>query len=92
MIPIASAPLLGALGLVMAWLLYRHVIAQPTGTAAMVEIASQIHTDAMTFLRREYSILVWFLLLVAILLPFAIHPLTALAFVTGGVCSMLAPP
>jgi K(+)-stimulated pyrophosphate-energized sodium pump len=90
MIPVASAPLLGALGLVMAWLLYRHVVAQPTGTAVMVEIASEIHTGAMTFLRREYSILVWFLLLVAILLSFAIHPLTALAFVTGGVCSMLA--
>ena len=90
MTPIALAPLLGGLGLVMAWLLYRHVVAQPTGTAAMVEIASQIHAGAMTFLRREYSILVWFMLLVAILLSFVIHPLTALAFVTGGICSMLA--
>ena len=88
--PIAPAPLLGALGLVLAWLLYRRVVAQPAGTAAMIEIASEIHNGAMTFLRREYSILVWFLLLVAILLAVVIHPLTALAFITGGVCSMLA--
>jgi K(+)-stimulated pyrophosphate-energized sodium pump len=90
MIPVALAPLLGALGLVMAWGLYRYVVAQPTGTEAMVEISSHIHAGAMTFLRREYSILVWFMFLVAILLAFAIHPLTALAFITGGVCSMLA--
>jgi K(+)-stimulated pyrophosphate-energized sodium pump len=88
--PIAVAPLLGALGLVMAWLVYRHVVAQPAGSAAMLELSSQIHAGAMTFLRREYSILVWFILLVAILLAVVIHPLTALAFVSGGVCSMLA--
>ena len=64
--PIAVAPLLGALGLVMAWLVYRHVVAQPAGSAAMLELSSQIHAGAMTFLRREYSILVWFILLVAI--------------------------
>ena len=90
MTPIVWAPVLGVLGLSMAWLLYRHVVAQPAGSAAMVEIATQIHAGAMTFLRREYSILVWFMLLVAVLLAIAIHPLTALAFVTGGVCSMLA--
>ena len=56
----------------------------------MLELSSQIHDGAMTFLRREYSILVWFILLVAILLAVVIHPLTALAFVSGGVCSMLA--
>jgi K(+)-stimulated pyrophosphate-energized sodium pump len=88
--PITLAPVLGALGLVLAWLLYRRVVAQPAGTAVMIEIATEIHNGAMTFLRREYSILVWFLLLVAILLAVVIHPLTALAFVTGGVCSMLA--
>src|SRR5215510_7056532 len=88
--PVVLAPVLGGLGLVLAWLLYRHIVAQPAGTAAMIEIATEIHSGAMTFLRREYSILVWFLLLVAILLAVVIHPLTALAFVTGGICSMLA--
>jgi len=90
MTPIVVTPLFGAAGLVMAWLMYRHVVAQPAGSAAMVEISSQIHTGAMAFLRKEYSILVWFVIVVAALLAVAIHPLTALAFVTGGACSMLA--
>jgi K(+)-stimulated pyrophosphate-energized sodium pump len=90
MTSIAVTPLLGAAGLVMAWLMYRHVVTQPAGSAAMVDISAQIHTGAMAFLRKEYSILAWFVIVVAALLAWAIHPLTALAFVTGGVCSMLA--
>ena len=33
------APVFGLLGLVMAWLTYRYVVAQPPGTPAMAEIA-----------------------------------------------------
>ncbi|HXH84084.1 MAG TPA: sodium-translocating pyrophosphatase [Candidatus Tectomicrobia bacterium] len=90
MASIPLAPVLGALGLVMAWLLYRHVLAQPAGTAAMVDISAQIHTGAMAFLRKEYSILVWFVLVVAVLLAIVIGPWTAVAFLSGGLCSMLA--
>ena len=90
MTAIAFAPVLGLLGLGMALIMYRYVVAQPSGTAAMTDIADQIHTGAMAFLRKEYSILVWFVLVVAILLGVFITPLTALAFISGGVCSMLA--
>ncbi len=87
---VTLSPILGMLGLVMAFGLYRYVVAQPDGTAAMVEIAAQIHTGAMAFLRREYWILAWFVVVVAGVLAAAISPHTALAFVTGAVCSMLA--
>jgi len=87
---IALAPVLGLAGLAMALALYRYVVAQPTGTAAMEAISDQIHTGAMAFLRKEYSILVWFVAAVAVALALAISPLTALAFVSGGLCSMLA--
>ncbi len=90
MTSITLAPLLGVLGLAMAFAMYRYVVAQPSGTAAMAEISSQIHTGAMAFLRKEYSILVWFVIVVAILLGVAISPYTALAFISGGLCSMLA--
>jgi K(+)-stimulated pyrophosphate-energized sodium pump len=90
MTSVQLAPVLGALGLMMALLMYRYVKAQPAGTAAMVAISDQIHTGAMAFLRKEYSILIWFVLVVAVLLGAAIHPLTALAFIGGGLCSMLA--
>jgi K(+)-stimulated pyrophosphate-energized sodium pump len=84
------APALGVLGLLMAFGLYRYVTAQPTGSPTMEEISAQIHTGAMAFLRKEYSVLVWFVAAVAVLLALAIGPWTATAFVSGGVCSMLA--
>ncbi|HJU86803.1 MAG TPA: sodium-translocating pyrophosphatase [Gemmatimonadota bacterium] len=74
----------------MAFFMYRYVVAQPSGTAVMGEISAQIHTGAMAFLRKEYSILVWFVVVVGILLAVAIGPRTALAFGSGALCSMLA--
>jgi K(+)-stimulated pyrophosphate-energized sodium pump len=84
------APTLGVVGLLIAFVLYRYVVAQPPGLGAMIEIAGAIHTGAMAFLRREYSILVGFIVVVAVLLSMAIGPRTALAFVSGALCSMLA--
>jgi K(+)-stimulated pyrophosphate-energized sodium pump len=84
------APTLGVVGLLIAFVLYRYVVAQPAGSGAMIEIAGAIHTGAMAFLRREYSILVGFIVVVAVLLSIAIGPRTALAFVSGALCSMLA--
>ena len=87
---IPLAPTLGILGLLMAFGLYRYVVAQPTGSDLMVEIADSIHAGAMAFLKKEYSILVWFIVVVAILLTLGIGRFTALAFVSGAICSMLA--
>jgi K(+)-stimulated pyrophosphate-energized sodium pump len=85
-----SAPILGGIGLVMAFAMYRYVVAQPAGSGLMIEIADAIEDGAMAFLRKEYSILVWFIVVVAILLSLAIGSRTALAFVSGAICSMLA--
>jgi K(+)-stimulated pyrophosphate-energized sodium pump len=87
---VTLAPVLGLLGLAMAFAMYRHVVAQPGGTGAMLDIAAQIHTGAMAFLRKEYSILGWFIAVVAVVLALAIGPPTALAFVGGALCSILA--
>jgi K(+)-stimulated pyrophosphate-energized sodium pump len=84
------APVVGLLGLLMALSVYRHVVAQPAGGGLMVEIADAIHTGAMAFIRKEYAILVWFIVVVAALLTLAIGRYTALAFVSGAICSMLA--
>jgi K(+)-stimulated pyrophosphate-energized sodium pump len=84
------APFVGALGLLMALAVYRYVVAQPAGTGRMIEIAESIHTGAMAFIRKEYSILIWFIVVVAGLLTLGIGKFTALAFVSGAVCSMLA--
>jgi K(+)-stimulated pyrophosphate-energized sodium pump len=85
-----TAPVLGLLGLAMAYATYRYVVSQPGGTTAMLEISDEIHTGAMAFLRKEYSILAWFVVIVAVALAITVSPYTALAFVSGGLCSMLA--
>ncbi len=87
---VSLAPVFGLLGLAMALVMYRYVVRQSEGSGAMVEISEQIQAGAMAFLRKEYSILVWFIVVVAGLLAWAIHPFTALAFVSGAICSMLA--
>jgi K(+)-stimulated pyrophosphate-energized sodium pump len=87
---VALAPVLGVLGLVFATTLYMGVTRRPDGTAKMREIAEAIHTGAMAFLRREYSILVVFVVLVAVLLGVFLRWETAIAFLCGSACSVLA--
>src|SRR3989338_3190369 len=87
---IPLAPALGILGLLMAFGIYRYVVAQAAGSGLMVEISDSIQTGAMAFLRKEYTILAWFIVVVAILLTLGIGKFTALAFVSGAICSMLA--
>ena len=87
---IPLAPALGILGLLMAFAIYRYVVAQPAGSGLMLEISDAIETGAMAFLKKEYTILVWFIVVVAILLALGIGRFTALAFVSGAICSMLA--
>jgi K(+)-stimulated pyrophosphate-energized sodium pump len=83
-------PVTGVVGLVFALLLYRSVVAQPTGTPLMIEIAAAIRLGAMTFLKRMYTILALFVAIVAGLLAWKIGARTAGAFVSGAVCSVLA--
>jgi K(+)-stimulated pyrophosphate-energized sodium pump len=80
----------GVAGLIMAWLAYRYVSSQSAGNDTMKEIGDMIHAGAMAFLRREYSYLIPFLIVVAVLLGLAIGPATAMAYLGGGISSILA--
>ncbi|MFA9454628.1 MAG: sodium-translocating pyrophosphatase, partial [Candidatus Aminicenantaceae bacterium] len=82
--------ILGFLGLIFALLLYFVIKRFPSGSSTMQEIAEAIHSGAMVFLRREYSYIMLFVVVIFFLLwkLFALH--TALAFLTGAFCSMLA--
>ena len=82
---------LGLLGLLGARVLYRIILAYPQGTGRVVEIAREIQTGAMAFMRREYLIMYLFVAVVAVLLAVSdlgVH--TMAAFLTGAVCSSLA--
>ena len=85
-----TAPLLGGLGLLFAGFLYWSVVRSPAGTKKMQEIADAIHSGAMAFLKREYTILFAFVAVVAILLGFSLQWQTAVAFVSGAACSVMA--
>ena len=83
--------LFGVAGLLIAWALYLYVKRQPAGSDRMREIASLIRTGAMAFLRREYSALLPFIAVVAILLYVALGSWpTSVAYVAGAACSILA--
>jgi K(+)-stimulated pyrophosphate-energized sodium pump len=84
------APILGVLGLIVAVGLYVYILRQPTGTALMQEIAAAIHEGAMVFLKREYQILAVFVIAIFALLAWFINGTTAMAFLAGAACSMLA--
>jgi K(+)-stimulated pyrophosphate-energized sodium pump len=84
------APFLGFIGLIIAYLIYRYVKKQPNGSELMQELEGMIHTGAMAFLKREYSVLIIFIAIVFLLLGYGIAWQTAVAFVTGALCSMVA--
>ncbi len=84
------APYLGALGLLGALTMYVYLKRQPVGTPRMRDISRLIEQGAMTFLRREYMVLAPVVVVVAIALSLAVGPGIAVAFVFGGVCSVVA--
>ena len=86
----SSASAWGLLGLLVALGIYLYVKRQPEGNETMRQLADQIHTGAMAFLRREYSVLVPFIILVSGLLALAVGWRTGVAYVAGATCSILA--
>jgi K(+)-stimulated pyrophosphate-energized sodium pump len=56
----------------------------------MRKLAGYVHDGAMVFLRKEYSILVFFIILVFAALYFFINWQTSIAYLFGAMCSMMA--
>ena len=85
------APVLGVIGFVIALVIYNVIKSEPVGNEKMHEIANAIRGGAMAFLKREYSVLAIFIVLVFFLISLApsLGFNTALAFVGGAACSML---
>ncbi len=81
---------LGLVGIFTAAGIYGYVKRQPPGTALMIDLGEQIHDGAMAFLRREYTVLAVFVVVVAILLSLAIGTTPAVAYVFGALSSVAA--
>ncbi len=85
-----AAPYLGLAGLLCSLLLYSRIKKGSVGTPLMAEISEAIHEGAMAFLKREYSILLVFVIIVfGLLFAFVGHN-TAYAFLCGAFCSIAA--
>ncbi len=87
-------PAFGAVALLFALNRARFVGRQDAGNERMVEIAAAIREGAMAFLRREYSVLAVFAVVVAALLYVANlgggTELVGLSFLIGALCSAVA--
>ena len=86
------APLVALVGLVYAWKVYQYIVSSDAGNETMAKIAEKINAGAMVFLRREYRIIAIFIAVIfALLWAFGSMGIwTALAFITGASCSMVA--
>ena len=81
----------GILGIFIAVGLFILVLTKDSGSGKIEDISNKIHLGAMTFIKREYSILFMFVAIVAILIFFSnLGPKTMYAFLLGAFCSALA--
>jgi K(+)-stimulated pyrophosphate-energized sodium pump len=80
----------GAVGLILALVLYFRVKAQPVGNETMNRIAQYIREGSMAFLSREYKVLAVYAVVVSLILGAALGPLSAACFVLGAFLSLLA--
>lgn len=91
-----TVPLMGLIGLVYTLLKFKWVANQDAGDAKMKDIANHIAEGAMAFLRAEWKILGYFVVIVAILLGVMAsgnpnsHWTIAVAFIIGAIFSALA--
>ncbi|MBL6917269.1 MAG: sodium-translocating pyrophosphatase [Gammaproteobacteria bacterium] len=82
---------LGVVGLLAAFIVYRSVLSYSPGSGKVVEIGEKIHRGAMVFMRREYSYLAIFVIVVGALIFISdLGWKTAVAFFVGALASASA--
>lgn len=84
------APMLGLLGIGAAAMTYFWIAKQDAGNEKMQGIAEEIHLGAMVFLKREYTIVSVFVVVLFAVLSYFLSVWTGVAYVSGALCSMLA--
>lgn len=89
-------PVMGAIGLLYTFIKFSWVTKQDAGTSRMKEISDYIAEGAMAFLKAEWKILTYFVVIAAVLLAFMgtrnpnSHWSIAIAFIIGAFFSALA--
>ena len=94
--PLYAVACAGLIALLFAFVKSRWVAKQDAGTEKMTKIAGHIREGAMAFLNREYKVLAWFVLAVAVLLGVSnngmadSHWMIAISFIVGALASGMA--
>ena len=88
--PVMLALIAGALALAFAGYWAFRIMQQPVGTERMRELSDTIYRGAMTFLNKEYRVMVVYAVIVAIILALVVNYQTAVAFTVGAFFSALA--
>ncbi len=84
------APACALAALVFALILWFKLSRAEAGNERMQEIAAAIHEGAMAFMKREYTYLAVFVIVLTIVLAVVINVLTAVSFVIGALLSATA--
>jgi len=79
----------GFLGLLAAYLLYLAVDKYPAGEKKLTDISDEIHLGAMAFMRKEYSILFIFSLILVYGIYVGLGPSSTVAFIVGALSSSI---
>ena len=83
-------PLLGAVGMVAALVIYSLIMRYSDGEDEVKKIGDQIHTGALTFMRTEYKYLMMFVAVLVFLVGIFLSVESAIAVFSGAACSSLA--
>ncbi|HBY58116.1 MAG TPA: sodium-translocating pyrophosphatase [Candidatus Atribacteria bacterium] len=83
-------PLSGLISLAFAIFLFIKVSREKPGNKIMQEISKMIEQGAMTFLKREYITLIFFVIVVSSILTIVRGYITGITFIVGAICSGLA--
>ena len=84
------APVCALAALFFALILWFKLSRAESGNERMKEIAAAIHEGAMAFMKREYSYLAVFVIVLTVVLAVAINTLTAVSFIIGALLSATA--
>ncbi|NFT05529.1 sodium-translocating pyrophosphatase [Clostridium botulinum] len=80
----------GFIALIVVIFLAKDILKKSPGNEKMIEISGYIEEGAMAFLRKEYSYLCVFIVVVAIAILVFLNYKTAIAFVVGALFSIIA--
>ena len=81
--------ILGFSGLLAAYLLYAQVKKYPAGEKNLTDISDEIHLGAMAFMKKEYSILFVFSLVLVFGIYIGLGLNSTIAFIVGALSSSI---